>query len=233
MLVRPDFLLKRATPLNLGRYRDIEPEIKAISSGYRWTLVYDIKNFEQPDIYSSSMLSAQTSKLHANFETWKHPAYDLAPRYVYVLKNDYKNQLSLDALLGGDLNLARTLKGIGQKLGFDIFLATIEKRRHGHVKFVDYDYDDDWASENPDEIHEMKEILEEEISLVSVFDLSGRLLVEDVDIEEEEVLQGHWEDDDAASETDLEDSSDHACATHKFRGTVSILILDGEDWLAK
>lgn len=55
--------------------------------------------------------------------------------------------------------------------------------------------------------------------------------MEDVDIEKEEVLQEYWEDDDAASETDLEDSSGHATATHRFRGTVSILILDGESGL--
>lgn len=220
MLVHPGFPLEHATPLNLGRYRDIEPEVKATSSGYRWTLVYDIKNFEQPGIYSSSMLSAQTSKLHANFETWKHPAYDLAPRYVYVLKNNYENQLSLNVLSGGDLNLARALKGIGQKLGFDIFLATIEKRRHGNVLYDAYDYYD-WEEDNHDDLHEMEEILEENIFLVSVFDLSGRLLVEHVKIEKEEVLQEDWEDNDAAFETDLEELRNHATATHSFRGTVS------------
>ncbi|KAL1623875.1 hypothetical protein SLS54_004341 [Diplodia seriata] len=203
-------------------HRDIEPETKAISSGYRWTLVYDVKNFEQPGVPSSSMLSAQMTRLYANFETWKLSHDDLESRYVYVLQKDYGDQLSLGSLLGGDLSLARALRDIGHKLGFDILLAKIEKRRHGHVEVYGYDYDYD--SDHFGEVHEMEEILEEEISLLSVFDLSGRFLVRDVDIEKEEVLQRHWEDDDAASESNLEDIGYNPTATHSFRGTVSILV---------
>ncbi|KAL1648713.1 hypothetical protein SLS58_001888 [Diplodia intermedia] len=166
------------------------------------------------------------SRLYADFETWKLSHDYLASRYVYVLQKTYGDQLSLGSLSGGDLSLARALRDIGHKLDFEILLAKIEKRRHGHVEVDAYGYD--YESDHFDEVHEMDEILEEEISLLSVFDLSGRLLVKDVDIEKKEVLQKRWEDDDAASESNLEDIGYNPTATHSFRGTALVMMSHDE-----
>lgn len=186
-----------------------------------------MKDFERPVDYSTANLSAQMQSLHKDFEAWKRDHDRLESRYVYVLQNNYsQEQLSLNVLSEGDLSLARALRGVGQRLGFDIFLARMENRRTGHVLVDEYDYEDDSCELG--DFHEMEEVLEESVSLESVFDMSGRLLVADASVDKEEILQQNWEDNDEASETDLENTYSDATATHVFRGTVSILVSDSQ-----
>ncbi|KAK0663634.1 hypothetical protein DIS24_g869 [Lasiodiplodia hormozganensis] len=243
-------------PFFMCWHHEMKFETRVVSSGYRWTLVYDLKDIEQPCFYySSSALSTQMITLHKNFEIWKHAYNKLAPLYVYVLnKNVDKDMLSLDVLSGRDLGLARALKEAGHKSGFGIFLARIETTKRGSVLADEYEYDlmndsvesremmkfrkmKDYLkrgdyhevedSYKMGDFHEMEDVHSEDVILESIFDLSGRLLVANVEVNKEEVLQEDWEGNFDAEETDLECDGfgDSLTATHVFRGTVSILVL--------
>jgi hypothetical protein len=90
---------------------------------------------------------------------------------IYVLDHKYtKAILTLDALKDRDLAIALALRQACESSNLRIFLATVEKKN----------------------ITTQHEVLEGDLMLRKVFDLEGRLVTEDLEVESEvQVIQGH------------------------------------------
>ncbi|KAH7042713.1 hypothetical protein B0J12DRAFT_207667 [Macrophomina phaseolina] len=201
-------------------YHDVEQGTEDVTSGYRWALVYDVINFEQPDFApSAERVSHPLNSLHDIFRSWKLTSDELEQRYIYVLTDTYEGpSLNIDMLRGGDLQVARALKEMGSQDGFTVFLARIESRKRGTVLVSEWEDDlHDFGT-----VHEMESVHQEHLLLKQVASLYGRTLVDDVSIQKNQILQEDWTVHHQPEEDDLEDIyyGGDAIATHIFEGVV-------------
>ncbi|KAK4215754.1 hypothetical protein QBC37DRAFT_371660 [Rhypophila decipiens] len=180
---------------------------------------------------------------------------------LYYLMDDISAEESLSdglkALKGSDLAIMECLDKLADELGFNVYIFRAEKVESGIVASSDddhregyYDQYGDWNSmgdeeddededededaENEDETaHVMEEVLEMELNINKLVDLTGREMNYepeiDVDIIRENLinLEDPFEDPfDRADceETDYEHSYHGPSATHRYRRTMAVLV---------
>jgi hypothetical protein len=105
----------------------------------------------------------------------------------YLLEHEYKEaSLAFRALKTTDLARVQCLGDSATELGFDVFLAVLEKKEDGGVEMDhqwgsrdrrDYYKSDDGEEEEDDEAwHSFDEVYDTEIYIKKLVDLDGRLL---------------------------------------------------------
>jgi hypothetical protein len=115
---------------------------------------------------------------------------------VYILKHLYtKPSLSYSALKGGDSLRGQCLAELCKKLGFEFFLASLEREVEGTCYYEDNDEgawrDMYWRcvrNEEP-EIHTITDIENEQLYLNHIVDLEGTKLFDEIPLCESQIVQ--------------------------------------------
>jgi hypothetical protein len=141
--------------------------------------------------YFNSAASGER-KLRAILTEWNSTIEQGAPeaeRMIYQLKHNYAGaSISLSTLKGSDQLRAQRLLSVGDQLGYTLYLAKLEKRVHGSTEVHYRTRYDKYGEDSDDGPHTIEEVLEESLQLTEVFDIDGKVLVTDIDVEEGDIL---------------------------------------------
>ncbi|KAK5019587.1 hypothetical protein LTR16_012684, partial [Cryomyces antarcticus] len=106
-------------------------QVKPVTAGYRFVLTYNLVRTGPGVGYSLAALDDPSLKLKDVLRSWHQSAVhtDHAPRkLIYILEHKYSDaSLEYDQLKGKDQLRAKTLKNVGAEMGFDVFLASLER----------------------------------------------------------------------------------------------------------
>jgi hypothetical protein len=169
-------------------------------------------------------------KLRTILTEWNNTIQQGAPeveKMIYRLQHNYTDAgIRLGTLKGTDLLRAQRLLSVGDQLGYNLYLADMEKEVHGSVEIRERYYRsrhyDSYEYRSDDELHDIQEISEESLKLTRVVDIEGNVLVTDIDIEEGEVLRS---DSYADRDPDAHEySRSDEYSTHWYRDSVLVLV---------
>jgi hypothetical protein len=141
-------------------------------------------------------------------------------RVIHLLDHEYTEQgLKLHSLKGKDLDVVRALCEACSATGLLCFLASCEKEVHGSCD-ENFSYSSGWRSYG--DCHEIVDVFEISLRLNRIVDMNGKLVAENVAINEEDFLE---EDPFEGKTPDDEDYSgftgnEGASATQWYRDTV-------------
>lgn len=144
-----------------ARYTGVTYEVKAVHSGYRLTLEYDLYQQSTKNAASVKSLYSEKSKLRDLIMAWdENVKKDKATRasnyptlLAYICDSQPTNDaLSIDTLQGRDQQRADSLEDICLEIGMGLHLATLERIHSGFCDFhgdedgdhhvIDYDDED-------------------------------------------------------------------------------------------
>jgi hypothetical protein len=206
-------------------------EIKPIKSGYRLVLTYNL-------CYSGSAQGSASAAVEASVRLFRiisswTAAYNEGKRkgipemLAYKLEHQYTNaNLGFDALKGHDREVAKHLKAVCLQTGSHVYLADLEKMVLGGAE--DEDHYDSYRrcyggdSDSEDGHHSITEVYETYLKLPHVVNLGGTKIAENIQISEDQIIQGDIFEDREPDEEDYEGFSGNAgaSATHWYRDTV-------------
>ncbi|KAL9067195.1 MAG: hypothetical protein Q9161_007091 [Pseudevernia consocians] len=215
-------------------YTNVTYEVKAVHSGYRLTLEYDIY---QNSVEKSTVenLYSQKSKLKDLVTAWNNNVNkdkDKATRksdhptlLAYICDHEPRDEeaLSIGLLQGQDLQRAQCLKEICVETGIGLYRAHLERTQSG---FCDSHYGD----EN-NEYHEIEHEDADSILLINMVHLNGSHVANSIAISE---YDNFVQSDPFDNGPDKEDfDSQHGRVTHYYRMTVLVMIADmcKSEWL--
>lgn len=121
----------------------------------------------------------ESTRLHQALQSWsqwvEHGTLVPSPRY-WIFNHKYtdyytKTKFSYQELKDADRDHARCLRKMSIELGFDLFLASVEKEQSGRADVYDRDDDDD--DYRHDDCYDLLEVSEETYCAKDIFDLSG------------------------------------------------------------
>lgn len=162
------FATSRAQPSVISWYSDVHHEVRPVTSGYRWVLTYNLAIPPEAERPSASFLRSRSEvkNLRHTLRRWlldvkqrdedrirTHENPELVKVHeerFYMLDHEYtEDSLSngLKALKPPDLARMQCLKSMADELGFDVYLAAVEKMESGEVEGSGYDDDDHWHRE--------------------------------------------------------------------------------------
>ncbi|KAJ8455552.1 hypothetical protein ONZ51_g12411 [Trametes cubensis] len=189
----------------LAWYTDVEHEVKAVTSGYRLALSFNLMhttNSLRPTL-SVNNLPARLRRVLLSWERGKGDT-DAPAKIIYLLSHKYSHaNLSGSALKGVDAHLIAVLDNVGRPYGIHIGLANLTCTQRGSAE----DYGDSsyrWGRCAYDDDVGMMEVEDTEVVIEHLVDLDGRLIQESVtcDIEFEvipdelvdEITAGDYDD---------------------------------------
>ncbi|TKW52228.1 hypothetical protein CTA1_12806 [Colletotrichum tanaceti] len=227
-------------------YSDVHHEVLPVTSGYRVVLTYNLTIDQAGQRPSAGLVRNENRALRHTLKRWLRKGADGGEMdYVYYgLDHEYTEaSISKKALKGRDLAVVQTLQDIASGLDFDVFLALTERMETGSTSPNGFDhrfdshrsnsrryYDgDDETESEPDEDpgpHEIEEVLETDLSVKLLVDLSGRPILRDVNLSQEDCLGG---DDFFEGATQKEEYEGYQgnwgpTATHWYRVTADLII---------
>ncbi|TKA79700.1 hypothetical protein B0A49_01456 [Cryomyces minteri] len=142
----------RAELYKLLLFADVMHQIIPVTAGYRFVLTYNLVRVSPGVGYSLATLDDLSLKLKDVLRSWHQSAVhtDYAPRkLIYILEHEYSDaSLQYDQLKGKDQLCAKHLKNVGAEMGFDVFLASLEREVTEVQRNVDID-ESDIVQENP------------------------------------------------------------------------------------
>ena len=176
----------------LAWYTDVEHQVKAVTSGYRLALSFNLihtTNALRPALASHTAVSRRLQRI---LLSWKQAEQNAPDKIIYVLAHKYSHaNLSGSALKGLDAHLVALLENVGRPLGFGMGLANLtctesgiavdngggcgygRRRRYGR-----YDDDDD------DDVY-MEEVESRSVQIEHLVDISGHLIQAKLDFRNE------------------------------------------------
>ena len=175
----------------LAWYTDVEHQVKAVTSGYRLALSFNLihtTNALRPALASNTAVSR---RLRHILLSWKQAEQDAPAKIVYVLSHKYSRaNLSGSALKGLDAHLVALLENAGRPLGFGMGLANLTctesgyavddgggyGRRHRNRYYEDEDEDED----DEDDVY-MEEVEDTSVRIEHLVDMNGHLIQEKLD----------------------------------------------------
>ncbi len=197
----------------LAWYTDVEHEVKAITSGYRLALSFNLvhtTNALRPTLGVSTL----PSRLQHVLRSWKQAeASGDAPRkIIYLLSHKYSQAaLRGSALKGVDAHLVSILDTIGAQHGIHLGLANLtctqsggandygERERDGWGRCY---YDEDSEDMNDDDVS-MCEVDETRVDVENLVDMDGKLIRQRISYElETEVIPEELVDEITSGEYD-------------------------------
>jgi hypothetical protein len=227
-------LLPSADNQNLNRYGDVKPEIAPVTSGYRFVLTYNLIN-TNPWNPAKTPVEFDTKKneLENALKLWKdnyRKHNSSCPRVlVYILEYLYtRPSLSFLGLKGGDSLRGQCLVELCEKLGFEFFLAGLEREVSGDCDGEDNDEgaweDMYWRSVRNQEpkIHSITDIKNQWLYLSHIANLQGTELLDEVPLSESHIVQKDPFPD-GPNEEDFTGPTGNqgVSATHYYRRSVS------------
>ncbi|TKA54697.1 hypothetical protein B0A49_12854 [Cryomyces minteri] len=119
----------------MARFADVMHQIKPVTAVYRFVRTYNLVRVSPGVGYSLATLDDLSLKLKDVLRSWHRSAVhtDYAPRkLIYILEHEYSDaSLQYDQLKGKDQLCANHLKNVGAEMGFDVFLASLEREVTG------------------------------------------------------------------------------------------------------
>ena len=176
-----------------ARFSDVSHEVLPVRAGYRLVLTFNLAmSAEAAEVPSAATaIHHKSQALRKALERWSSSAQTgrLNPDALYyALEHKYTEaNFSLKALKGADRVRVECLKRLCADLGFDVFLATLEKMEfgptedigesHNYRRYDDSGGDDEDEDEDPyddgEDFHYLEEVVESSHTLKVVFDLAG------------------------------------------------------------
>ncbi|KAJ8126286.1 hypothetical protein O1611_g7352 [Lasiodiplodia mahajangana] len=184
-------------------YTNASYEILLVESGYRWVLIYSLAT-EFPLQKAPSNVSKTGNKaLRGTLKSCLRDrrVADTAPTY-YAFEHRYApGNFSLAHLKSRDQACVEQLLNAGRGLGFEIFLATLERENSGDPLEEDDDYGYEYyrhrnyygleeGDEESDDEDRHADGMDSTLRATAVYDLSGNEILSSIAIDEYDLLQG-------------------------------------------
>ncbi|KAF8067731.1 hypothetical protein FPV67DRAFT_1153315 [Lyophyllum atratum] len=183
----------------LAWYTDVKHEGKPLTSGYRLALSYNLIN-GVPGVPRPTLpdMSTAVNRLRHVLRKWRKGAYyeeEMDDNIVaYILEHKYSEadlQAGSKTLKGADAHRVANLRAVAEELGYMVCLADLEYYVSGSADDDDYgysygkrgrygDYGD--SSDNDEGTPCMGEVNETSLTLKSLVDLDGNLLIDEQEL---------------------------------------------------
>ena len=214
---------------NLLRYSDVVHEVTPLTKGYRFVLTFNLTADPQGARPSAKMNFDAHDGLRRLLRQWQ--SYVSSSKgsscdsVIHPLDHEYTEQgMKLQSLKGKDLDMDRALCEACSATGLLCFLASCEKRVFGSCE-ENSSYNsrfDDYGSEYSEDLHDIVDVFDTGLCLKRIVDMKGKLVAENVDINEGDFLE---EDPFEGRTPDDEDYSgftgnEGVSATQRYRDTV-------------
>ncbi|XXG93892.1 hypothetical protein Hte_000141 [Hypoxylon texense] len=220
-------------------YSDVSHEVLPLTAGYRWVLTYNLAIDPAAELPAADSL-LENQELRRALQSWSQKVEDGSiaptPRY-WILNHKYTEaNISYQGLKTIDRERVRYLQKMCIELGFDLFLATLEKETGGPCENGMYV---ESGEEGPGGHHPLDYVCNIKYRSKFIFDLSGNTLAADMPLDANSILDGKGVFKGKPDEEDYEGYMGNwgPEATHWYRlsaliivpckGTVSSLTLHG------
>jgi hypothetical protein len=217
-------------------YSDITHEVKAVTSGYRLVLTYNL--IHRPSVMALENRDNTSAKLVSLLQSWAvncHETYGPSSEWVpdgddgcscptallYMLDHQYTfAELGFTRLKGVDRGRVAEARKACEKTGFSLFLVNVEKTEEGAVECYDFRLDQNCSCDS----HDMTEIFQSSLILSNIVDPEGRTAFEeDVPIINDAIfVQEDPFTFDLLEEEDFSFGDQPLTATHVYYLTVKI-----------
>lgn len=179
-------------------YSDVSHEVRPVTSGYRWVLTYNLALDVAEARPSAGVQRSEARALRHTLRRWlaEGEASRESNCLYHVLDHDYTEaNISLRGLKTRDLARVQVLQGMSRELPVDIFLALLEKSEMGSCENA---YSGGWrrsrwdeSEEEEDEpgFHGLEDVFETSYKVKTLVDLEGRVVTQDLSLDEDDILQ--------------------------------------------
>ena len=194
MLVVLDFNQQRL--ISHSRYADVTHEVKAVTSGYRLVLTYNLIDLSQGLQRSADMLTREKKMLKRIISSWtssvERPA-SKAPNFLaYKFDHEYTDaSLKFQSLKGLDKVKAEYLREVCARAKASFFLASMKRIVMGSCEDGYGDYSRKWSQQRnrSQGMRVFEEVFEDSTELKRVIHLDGSVLAREVPIVEADIVQ--------------------------------------------
>ncbi|KAJ7450057.1 hypothetical protein B0H11DRAFT_325445 [Mycena galericulata] len=223
----------------IAAYSGVEHTLAGVTSGYRLSLLYDMV---QPITHAEDRptlpeMQGATQRLHNIMLSWRQDTSGEAPDYLAcLLQHKYPRSANFGAksLTGADLLLISHLYPLARQLKFCLYLAHVEGTVTTTAEVNNYRYRRRYGGwDTSDEECDMSDIDEaefkdnddgeESLRVIKVVDLRGMPVQVDLELENEDLLNGSITDGDPDEESLERDERTSATRTKIYNGTVLLL----------
>ncbi|UNI17917.1 hypothetical protein JDV02_004224 [Purpureocillium takamizusanense] len=187
----------------LAWYSDVSHEVLPVTSGYRWVLTFNLTldtSIERPLVGGHQ---SQMRAVRQILTGWLGVAPESRQNkcLLHVLDHDYTEaNMSIGALKARDLAQVQALRDLSTELGYEVFLGLLTKEELGtldadydHYHYDHYDDDDDESEEGG--FHDLADVCSTNHSFKTLFGLDGRMIAQEVDLAEDDLLTDGYFDD--------------------------------------
>ncbi|KAJ6534633.1 hypothetical protein DFH09DRAFT_932089, partial [Mycena vulgaris] len=203
----------------IAAYSGVASELGHMTSGYRFSMVYDIlQPITHPDARRSGLPDMEriNKRLKQTLNSWMEDRTDAESRTIHcLLKEKYERAPSFGrrCLAGADAHLVTHLGPLAQELGFHLHFAHVELVITASDTVEEEEYYDGYGENpydklGPDDFNfNMEDVEDGELSVIQVIDLEGMpLIAPGVNFLATDVINGYLTDDDPdLSEFERED----------------------------
>ncbi|POR35594.1 Uncharacterized protein TPAR_04224 [Tolypocladium paradoxum] len=227
------FKTSEATQSYACWYSDVSHEVLPVTSGYRWVLIYNLALDVAETRPSAGVQRSETRALRHTLRRWLAEGGASRKRkcIYHVLDHDYTEaNVSLRGLKTRDLAQVQVLQDMSSELPVEIFLALLEKEEMGSCEHDHWGsrysrrgaYDDE---EDESGFHALEDVLESSYKVKTLVDLEGRLVTQDLRLDEDDILQEDcFEDLEAEEEYEGYMGNSGPTATHWYRVTAVVIV---------
>lgn len=216
-----------------SRYADVTHEVKAVTSGHRLVLTYNLIDLSQGLQRTAAMLSREKRMLKGIICSWSRSVEEpasKAPNFLaYKFDHEYTDaSLKFQSLKGLDKVKADYLREVCAGANACFYLASMERKVVGSCE-EDYSGYSRWERHRAQEVHTLEEIVEQSTELKRMIDLDGSVLAREISINEADIAQEDPFDRDPDKE-DFEGytGNEGASATQFYHDTVRIALASSE-----
>lgn len=204
-------------------------EVTRLTNGYRFVLTFNLTADPQGARPSAKMNFDAHDGLRRLLKQWQSDISSSkdssCDRVIHLLAHEYTEQgLRLQSLKGRDLDVVRALCEACSATGILCFLASCEKEVYGSCE-ENFGYSSrfrNYGSEYTNDYHKIVDVCDTSLRLNRIVDMNGKLVAENVDINEEDFLEENPFEDKTPDDEDYSGytGNEGVSATHWYRDTV-------------
>ncbi|KAJ7886201.1 hypothetical protein B0H14DRAFT_2698032 [Mycena olivaceomarginata] len=214
----------------IAAYVGVEHTLASVTSGYRLSLLYDMV---QPITHAEERptlpeMQGATQKLHNIMLSWKQNASGGVPDYLAcLLRHRYAKSPNFGAksLTGADALLVHHLRPLARRLKFRLYLAHLRGTVTTTAEALTYssDGESDMSDIDDAEFEDDGEDAQEILEVTQVVDLRGMPVDVDLELGDDDVINGNVTDGDPQTTTLQKEGRTTATRTKVYNRTVLLL----------
>lgn len=218
-----------------SRYADVTHEVKAVTSGYRLVLTYNLVDLSLGTQRSAATLSREKNILKAIISSWarshEEPASTAPDFLAYKFDHKYTDaSLKFQSLKALDKVKADYLREACAAANACFYLASMERTEMGSCE-GGYDGYSGRERHRTQGMHTLEDIIERSTELKRMIDVDGSVIAKDISINEADIVQ----QDPYGRDPDKENfggytGNEGASATHFYHDTVRIALAGSGRW---